>query len=272
MELFRFVVTLRDKASYLIYKESQTGKVFMDYTRVPDEKWNEYPFNLFPKQRFNFKEKPFQIAPVAHFFMGGVKIAPSGGTDIQGLFAAGEVTSGVHGANRLGGNGLSECLVFGANSGLSAATYAKRNTLRKASFDSEEWLKSLMGDKVDSKTHYEISRLLKRIRGIAWTHAGPIRNETGMREALSLLEGIDEELQNLKVNNTVDLISKKEVGNASLVMKAILLSSLARQESLGAFQREDYPHPSGSNVLKRVSVQRGEEGEGLKIHEAHINL
>lgn len=268
MEMFKFVVSLRDKASYLIYKESQTGKVLMDYTRLPEEKWNEYPFNLFPTKRFNFREKPFQIGPVAHFFMGGVKISPSGETDIPGLFAAGEVTSGVHGANRLGGNGLTECLVFGANSGVSAARYAKGNPLRKTSLNLEEWSRSLMGETRGSRTRYELSGLLRRIRDIAWTYAGPVRNETGMRKALSESEEIERELKHLQVNNTADLISRREVESGLLVLKAVLLSSLGRQESLGAYQREDYPQPS--NILKRISVTMDEKGEALKTHATYV--
>jgi succinate dehydrogenase/fumarate reductase flavoprotein subunit len=263
--LNELAVSSRDKLCTLIYKESQTGEVLMDCTHVSGEKWNEYPLSLFPKHRFNFKERPFRIAPIAHFFMGGLKILSTGETDLQGLFAAGEVTSGVHGANRMGGNGLAECLVFGANSGLSASTYAKTSNLKKASFDLEEELKPLAQGKVNLETRNRLWALLKKIRKVAWKYAGPVRNEAGMREALSELEGLRQALQDVSINQTIELISKKEVENSLLVLKAILVSSLARQESRGAFQREDYPQEH--KWVKRVSVQMNDRGKDLEIRE-----
>jgi len=265
MDLYRFVVAARDEASYLIYRESQKGKVFMDYTHIPDEKWDEYPLSLFPKKRFNFREKPFQIAPVTHFFMGGIKIKPSCETDIRGLFAAGEVTSGVHGANRRGGNALTECLVFGANSGLSASLYAKASVLRKPSFNGGEWLKSLIRGKESSKTRPEFLRFLKEIREIAWRYAGPIRNELGLKRALSLLDTMSQDLQNIEVSNPRELILRKEVENSLLVLKTIVLSSLARRESRGAFQREEYPEEGGTAFLKRVSVRMRRAEKDIEV-------
>jgi succinate dehydrogenase/fumarate reductase flavoprotein subunit len=269
-DLNELIISSRDEMCYLIYKESQTGKVFMDCTHVADENWDKYPLNLFPQKRFNFREKSFQIAPVAHLFMGGIRINPSSETDVQGLFAAGEVTAGVHGANRMGGNAFTECLVFGANSGLSASQYAKRIVLEKPSFNSEEWLKSLIREKTNSSTRHLILELLRRIREIAWRYAGPIRNEMQMKQALSLLEQVGHDLENIEAPNTTDLISKKEAGNAALVMKAILLSSLARQESRGALQRDDYPQQDGSKSLKRVFVKASGSGQDLSVHEVFI--
>jgi succinate dehydrogenase/fumarate reductase flavoprotein subunit len=267
MDLNELNITSRDELCSLIYKESQTRKVFMDCTHVPDEKWEVYPLNLFPKKRFNFRQKPFQIAPVAHFFMGGIKIKPSSETDIQGLFAAGEVTAGVHGANRMGGNALTECLVFGASSGLSASQYAKSVLLEKPSFHSEGWLKPFLRDKTNSRIRQQLPELLKRIREIAWRSAGPIRNESGMKQGLSLLENIGQAIQNLDSANPAELISKKEAGNAVLVLKAILLSSLARKESRGAFQRDDFPQQNRSEILKRVFVKTSGICDDLSAHE-----
>jgi succinate dehydrogenase/fumarate reductase flavoprotein subunit len=87
----------------------------------------------------------------------------------------------------MGGNALTECLVFGANSGLSASRYAKSVTLEKPSFHSEEWLKPFLQDKTNSRTRHQLPELLKRIREIAWRFAGPIRNESQMKQGLSLL-------------------------------------------------------------------------------------
>ncbi len=272
MSLNDFVVTARDRASHLIYKESQQGPVFLNYTHVPDEKWAEYPLTLFPGQRFNFKEKPFRITTMAHFIMGGVRISVSTETAVRGLFAAGEVTAGVHGANRLGGNALTECLVFGATSGVSAADYAKTVRSTHAAFKADRWLGSLLQKKSHTNTRVVLSGIMRSVRDIAWNYAGPVRNETGMRKGLSGLEETTMALERVAVDAATDLISRKEVANSILVTKAILLSSLARQESIGAFQRDDFPQRSTRASFKRVSVRLDEKKNALKVHESYEPL
>jgi fumarate reductase (CoM/CoB) subunit A len=272
MKLNDFLITARDRAAYLIYKESQQAAVFLNYTRVPDKKWANYPLRLFPAQRFNFKKKPFRIAPVAHFFMGGVKISVAGETDVQGLFAAGEVTAGVHGANRLGGNALTECLVFGAQSGVSAADYAKSVLPKRSAFKPEQWLSALLREKADANVRATLSGIMRRMRDIAWTYAGPVRNETEMRKGLSLLEEMAMALDRVAVSSTIDLVLRKEAANSLLVTKTVFVSSLSRQESIGAFQRDDYPQRSASAFFKRVSVRLDGKENALKVYETHEPL
>jgi fumarate reductase (CoM/CoB) subunit A len=272
MDLHNFIMTARDRASYLIYQDSQRDGVFLDYTGVPDDLWDAYPLSLFPTQRFSFRKKPFRISPVAHFFMGGIKTGVAGETDVPGLFAAGEVTAGVHGANRLGGNALTECLVFGAESGFSAAEYAKSRPLERTAFNGEQWLIALLHGKPNAKARTDLSATLRKIRDIAWTYAGPVRNETGIKKGLSLLEEMAGALNRVEVNNTIELVSKKETANSLLVTKAVLLASLARQESIGAFQRNDYQQRSASASFKRIFVRFGGEDEALKIYEKYEPL
>lgn len=96
--------------------------------------WEIFPLNFLKKSRFPFRERPFLILPAAHFFMGGVEIDESCRTKIPGLFACGEIVWGIHGANRLGGNELIECLVCGSISGQSAAKYALTKELYLSSY------------------------------------------------------------------------------------------------------------------------------------------
>jgi succinate dehydrogenase/fumarate reductase flavoprotein subunit len=260
MSLDRLVVTLRDKSCYLIYKESQTGKVCMDYTRVPDSQWNEFPLSLFPKKRFHFKQNPFGVSPLAHFFMGGIKVKPTGETDIPGLYAAGEVAGGLHGSNRMGGNALAECLVFGARSGYQAAQYAKNRILKKTPPPPKDWPGGLLVSSAGLKSTLKTSAILRAVRDLAWKYAGPVRDGEQMREGLSLLDARRRKLDSLPVCQISELISKKELENSLLVLQAILTSSLARKESRGSFQREDFPSQGGDEFLRRVSVRmRGAE-------------
>jgi fumarate reductase (CoM/CoB) subunit A len=227
----------------------------MDYTHVPEKSWKTYPLNMFPRERFPFREKPFHIAPVAHFFMGGVKTQPSGETGMRGLFGAGEITGGLHGANRMGGNALAECLVFGANSGLAASNFARGQALNKGASGLRKWFSSLREGNSDPGSGSELRSLRRAIQDIAWKFAGPIRDGGGLKKALSLMEGARSDLQALRVTTTRQLIQKKEIENSLLVTQAIVVSSLAREESRGAFRREDHPHEGGDDFLKRVSVR-----------------
>lgn len=118
------VITQRDRLSLALYEASQNGDVYFDLTQVPEEKWAYYPLNFLKKSKFPFRERPFLVSPAVHFFMGGIETDEYGKTALPGLLAAGEVVWGVHGANRLGGNALTECVVFGTLGGHSAAEYA----------------------------------------------------------------------------------------------------------------------------------------------------
>jgi aspartate oxidase len=113
-DLNQAIVAQRDRLSIALYHASQNGDVFFDLTQVPEGEWEHYPLNFLKKSKFPFRDRPFLVSPAVHFFMGGVEIDEKAATSLPGLFAAGEVVWGIHGANRLGGNALTECAVFGA--------------------------------------------------------------------------------------------------------------------------------------------------------------
>jgi succinate dehydrogenase/fumarate reductase flavoprotein subunit len=265
MSLDKIIVDLRDRMASLIYKEDKKGGVFMDYTQIPDSRFEKFPLSLFPKKRFNFKGKPFRISPLAHFSMGGIKIGPSGETHIQGLLAVGEVAGGVHGANRMGGNALTECLVFGAKSGHLAAEFAKSHHLKKGFNIPEDWPRIFSVRMNGLRTPSKLFALRKAVRNLAWKSAGPLRNEKLMREGLSSIDALTQEQKALEVCSVKDLISKRELENSLSVLKAILLSSLARKESRGAFQREDFPQEGGAEFLKRVSVKMKKAEKDIEV-------
>jgi aspartate oxidase len=266
MAVNRIGRTLRDKACHLIYKESQVGQVYMDYTHVPDCQWDQHPLTLFPTKRFNFREKPFQVCPLAHFFMGGIKADPMGRTDISGLFVAGEVAGGLHGANRRGGNALTECLVFGAKAGQKAALHAKDVEVEKCSVISEDWLSVILKGKDKSKSSsFRFSQGLKEVRELAWKSAGPLRSQQQMEQALSAIDLWFERLDQSPVSSFDEVVSKKELENALVVLKAIITSSLARKESRGALQRQDYPEEGGAEFTKRISVRKKEDNRNFEV-------
>ena len=118
------IVRKRDSFSALLFEEAQAGGVFLDLREVPASAWDVHPLAIFKKLRFNFREKPVAVAPAVHFTMGGLRTGETCETDIGGLFACGEILWGLHGANRMGGNALTECVVSGAVAGRAAAERA----------------------------------------------------------------------------------------------------------------------------------------------------
>ena len=128
----------RDRLSQALFRkfiETARG-IFLDLRDVTEEKWLSDPFSASMRHilgdRRGALDRPLRVAPAAHHTMGGVRIDGKGATSVPGLFAAGEVTGGLHGANRLGGNALSETMVFGARAGNSAADWAKGSGAKAA--------------------------------------------------------------------------------------------------------------------------------------------
>lgn len=121
----------RDRLSRALFQEIQReGKhVFLDISGQPEEIWLKDPFSASVRhilgERYGAMHRPLRVAPAAHHVMGGVRIDKHGATSVPGLFAAGEITGGLHGANRMGGNALTDTLVFGTIAGDSAARWAK---------------------------------------------------------------------------------------------------------------------------------------------------
>jgi succinate dehydrogenase/fumarate reductase flavoprotein subunit len=192
------------------------------------------------------------VSPLCHFFMGGISINKDGLTNIPGVFAAGEVAGGLHGANRMGGNALSECLVFGARAGESAARYAakKRKSSGNLSFPQPE-VKITAGGK--ATTLKSLKNIKKRLRKVMWDCGGIIRDESGMMEGLRQLDLIEEEFQRVlhqaQPQETARII---EISHGLMTSKIVIHAALRRKESRGAHFRSDFPEPvprwSGSQL------------------------
>jgi succinate dehydrogenase/fumarate reductase flavoprotein subunit len=263
------IMAQRDRLSIFLYEASQKGDVYYDLTQVPEEAWNQFPLNFLKKSRFPFRERPFLVSPAVHFFMGGVETDEKGATGIPGLFAAGEVVWGVHGANRHGGNALTECAVFGIIAGHSAAEYARQRESPQSQGGTPEFLTR----KWERKANHYLRRrrgvfdrprdLLKGLKSLAWKYAGPVREEKFLKEGLDHLISFEKRNEQVYPATPSELFRKKELENVSLLIRAILEGSLLRTESRGSFYRKDFPQPDDSHWLKNTCY-RLEKGE-LKI-------
>jgi succinate dehydrogenase/fumarate reductase flavoprotein subunit len=263
------IMTQRDRLSIFLYEASQKGDVYYDLTQVPEEAWDHFPLNFLRKSKFPFRERPFLISPAVHFFMGGVETDEKGATGIPGLFAAGEVVWGLHGANRHGGNALTECAVFGIIAGHSAAEYARQRESQQSQGGTPETLTR----KWERKANHYLRRrrgvfdhprdLLKGLKSLAWKYAGPVREEKFLKEGFDQLVSLEERIEQVYPATPSELFRKKELENVSLLIRAILEGSLLRTESRGSFYRTDFPQSDDPHWLKHTCY-RLEKGE-LKI-------
>jgi len=258
-DLSRAIVTERDRVSIALHQASQKGDVYFDLTQAPPEKWEQYPLNFLKKSKFPFKDRAFLISPAVHFFMGGVEIDENGRTALPGLFAAGEVAWGVHGANRLGGNALTECAVFGALAGRAAAEEVLQKGRIQDPFHlfSEASLKRWerkAGNYLKRKrgAFDPTGELMKSLKDLAWKFAGPIREESSIKEGLDQLIALEKRIERVYAATQKDLFRKKALENGTLVLKAILQGSLLRKESRGSFFRKDFPGQDDQNWMKNT--------------------
>ena len=210
--------------------------------------------------------EPIPIRPASHFVMGGIDVVDyqTCATEVNGLFAAGECACvSVHGANRLGGNALTEILVFGKAAGAGAASHAKENRLA----ENDELAKAL--DKWVAKTTREFDthaypRLVEirdRMAEVLWEKAGIIRNEQGLMEAQSTLQALQEEYEAIGGSfsgkkGDMEFMHQLEVGNMLTVAQSVVLGALHRRESRGGHSRTDFPETNPQYAKHTLVTKR----------------
>jgi succinate dehydrogenase / fumarate reductase flavoprotein subunit len=252
----RMELSSRDRVALAIYTEVMAGRagphggVFLDIShRSKEEILQKLPrmYRQFIEyQMLDISKQPMEVAPTAHYSMGGVVVdPPTHATDVAGLFAAGECTGGLHGANRLGGNSLTETVVFGRRAGAAAAAFSQRSEMqrrsRRAVEEANQELDALIrpGD--------ELARPLQRaVRDLMWEHAGVVRDAGGLTEGLNKLARVRGRAQDLDIRPSeegwAELGHALDLRAALITAEATLRGALARTETRGAHNRADFPH------------------------------
>jgi fumarate reductase (CoM/CoB) subunit A len=250
----------RDKLSQALFNEIYVkGKeAWLDLRGISEKVWCADPFSASTLdilgKRYGALQRLVRIAPAAHHVMGGVCIDTRGATSVPGLFAAGEVTGGLHGANRLGGNALTETLVFGSRAGEAAAAWARERAgdENKISFEELEFSDSKSKAK---EIRSILTQLRKRLRKILWEEGGILRNRKGLTRAFDEVKSIHNESLDLSLKEDPLLVPKiLELRAGSRTATLILQAALKREESRGAHFREDFPDQDDEHWLGHLQV------------------
>ena len=249
-------LSTRDVVARAIYTEVREGRgtehggAFLDISQKPAD----YVKKKLPSMYHQFKELadvditkgPMEVGPTCHYMMGGIRVeAETAKSSVAGLFAAGEVAAGLHGANRLGGNSLSDLLVFGRRAGFAAAEHAK--TISAAAIDSgqiEEAAREMLGsfERKDGESPYTIHRDLQETMQ---NLVGIFRNKEDLMRALEELEKLKERAGRVSVEGS-RLFNPgwhlaQDLKAMLTVSEAVTRSALVREESRGAHSRIDHP-------------------------------
>jgi len=272
----------RDHVARCINREVKAGRgsphggVFLDIAWIKEKLpgSEEHIKRKLPSMYHQFKEladlditkEPMEVGPTTHYIMGGIRVdADSQMTTVPGLFAAGECASGINGANRLGGNSLSDLIVFGKRAGEYASAYARANgqprldeaAANKAITAALAPFERGAGGENPYNVQQDLQDAMQRLVGI-------VRNEAEMRDALGKIQDLKQRAARLGAEGHREYHSgwhtSIDVGNLLAVSEAITLSALERKESRGGHFREDYPDKAAEFGTFNIVVKPGRDG------------
>jgi succinate dehydrogenase / fumarate reductase flavoprotein subunit len=268
----RMELSTRDVVARSIYTEVREGRgtphggAFLDISHQPAE----YVKKKLPSMYHQFKELadvdittgPMEVGPTCHYMMGGIRVdAETAQSTVAGLFAAGEAAAGLHGANRLGGNSLSDLLVFGRRAGKAAAEFAGRAGASQLDSGQLEAAEREMLAPFEHKGEYpyEIHRDLQETMQ---SLVGIFRTEEDLRKALHNIEELKPRLDRVRIDGSRMFNPgwhlTRDLRSMLLISEAVTRSALARRESRGAHSRIDFPQPDDEWGKKNnVIVNRG---------------
>jgi succinate dehydrogenase / fumarate reductase flavoprotein subunit len=274
----------RDHVSRCIVREIKEGRgsphggVFLDISWIKQKLPNaaEHIKRKLPSMHHQFKqladiditEEAMEVGPTTHYIMGGVHVeSDTQMSRVPGLFAAGECAAGINGANRLGGNSLSDLLVFGKRAGEFAAKFAKENSLGKIDNDKVEDVAREALAPFSRSSGENPYLVQKDLQDTMQDLVGIVRNESEMHEALGKLEILKKRAENAEVSGNREYNpgwhTTLDLKNLLTVSEAITRAALERKESRGAQFREDYP--GKDERLAKVNTMISKTADGSML-------
>jgi succinate dehydrogenase / fumarate reductase flavoprotein subunit len=259
------------------------GTVALDITVVPRKRIHEALREIVLVGRdfagVDITREPIHIKPGNHYAMGGVKTDTEGRTDIDGLYAAGEVACvSVHGGNRLGANSLLDTLIFGRRSGKDAAARAKRIEQGRASEailrDEEAGIAAIIG-REKGNPGARISEIRAGMGKVMDEHVSVFRDEEGIKFALETIRELKERGQTAYIDDRGSIFNQDVLGAIELGFmldnaECICVGALHRTESRGAQYRTDFPERNDEEWLKHIDLSQGPDGPQISYSEVTI--
>jgi len=249
----KYVIT-RDTGSYAIMKEVEAGRgsphggVYLSFQHCSEAALRDAfgpVIDRLAANNIDLTKTPIEVAPIAHYHMGGIAADVEMQTGLPGLFAAGEVVGGANGANRLSGNAVTEALVFGRRAGRSAALFAKR-ARRQPDHSSNARAAFELISSGAPECDFNTAEAVQIIQGTMQDSVGPLRSRIGLTTALNTLDRLSRALGNSPPGDgrrfDMQRLDWFDLRNMLLVARVVTEAALARTETRGAHQRKDYPH------------------------------
>ncbi|MEU1231389.1 FAD-binding protein [Streptomyces sp. NPDC005828] len=252
----RMELSTRDRVALASYTEIKEGRgtpnggVWLDVSHLSRQtimvRLPRVYQTLLELQMLDITREPIEVAPTAHYSMGGVWVRPEDhSTDVRGLYAIGEAASGLHGANRLGGNSLIELLVYGRITGQAAAAYSESLTAQPRSASAVAEARAEVDGLLAADGPENVRALQRAIRNTMTEHAGVVRDEEGLRAGLAELDLIEKRMEDVGVHPDIagfqDLAHAFDLKSAALAARATLEAALERRETRGCHNRSDFP-------------------------------
>ena len=273
----RYTAT-RDLATYAICREVEAGRgspsggAWLSFTHLPEAELRAAfgpVIDRLLNNGIDLTRKPVEVAPIAHYHMGGVKVDARMRSTVAGLYAAGEAVGGAAGANRLSGNAISEALVYGEIAGREAARYAAGcgDGWDTRAADAVRDAAAAQQGAPAGGTHSAAGSgpsavaLMQELRRLMWSQVGPFRNRAGLEAAAARIRAMRaDDLHRVPIPSdtafAIELTDWHELRSALLVAEAVTIAALAREESRGAHQRDDLPETSGRFRVNQEILQR----------------
>jgi len=225
--------------------------------------WRNFVYGKFNLIEFNMdpRKVAYEVGPAAHYWNGGIRINSKGETKVPGLYAAGEVQGGTMGANRLSGNAVTECLVFGALAGGNAADYAKSASPPEIDQSQVDKFYEEVYEPLNRKDGSDAYEMRSKMQDTAFKYVGPIRQESGLNACIEEIEKMKkDDLPNLATKSKAKVYNREWVAaleNRAMlqVLEIIARASLMRKESRGAMYRQDYTGTDNKDWLKNIIVK-----------------
>jgi succinate dehydrogenase / fumarate reductase flavoprotein subunit len=252
----RMELSTRDVVARAIFTEVKEGRgspgggVFLDVSHLPDDDVRSKLPSMYEQfmelAGVDITRHPMEVGPTCHYFMGGVRVdGETGESCVPGLLATGEASGGMNGANRLGGNSLSDLLVFGKRAGEGAAAAAGRLPTPRVDNDQVQAAIAEMRDYLTGEGTEDPYRLHDELRDMMQANVGIFRDESGLRTALEKLDEFDERAANVSAPSDTPIYNPgwhlcRDLRTMLTVSRAIATAALRREESRGAHSRLDH--------------------------------